>query len=152
MPETVPVEERYRRALQWIRATAGLHYFGAAFEPEHMRDLANVAADALDLRWSAEGTRLHEDLPDYEAAMEQAKISAREWAAGLGLDLAGESDPDEWGLRHQDGTIENLTDRYEDDAETVARALTEPHRQPPGNHLTLVKREPGGEWEEVADG
>ena len=40
-------EQRYRNALLWIRTIAGMHYFGDAFNPEHMRALANLAADAL---------------------------------------------------------------------------------------------------------
>ena len=92
MTSALPIEERYRRALLWIRHTAGLHYFGGAFEPEHMRDLANIAADALDLRWGA-GThgRLRKDLPDYEAAMERAMARGREMAAKLGFDLADDA-------------------------------------------------------------
>lgn len=35
------------RALEFIRRAAWVHYIGGAFDPEHMRDIANLAADAL---------------------------------------------------------------------------------------------------------
>lgn len=45
------MSDRKRRnminALQRIRFIAAMHYMGGAFDPEHMRDLANIAADAL---------------------------------------------------------------------------------------------------------
>lgn len=37
-------------ALEQIRRIASLHYLGGAFDPEHMRTLANIAADALNGR------------------------------------------------------------------------------------------------------
>lgn len=70
-------EARYRNALLWIRALAGMHYLGGAFEPDHMRDLGNFAADALQGR----------DLPDYEARMAGAQDKAREQAALLSRQL-----------------------------------------------------------------
>jgi hypothetical protein len=76
-----PPEYRYENALKWIRLIAGLHYFGGAFEPEHMRTLANLAADALA------GTR---DLPDFEEAQERSKRKASEWAEKLALNLVDE--------------------------------------------------------------
>lgn len=36
-----------RNALDLIYRLASLHYIGGAFDPEHMRGLANIAADAL---------------------------------------------------------------------------------------------------------
>ncbi len=62
-------EENYRRALQRLRFIAGLHYMGGAFEPEHMRDLANIAADALA------DTEIP-PMPDPEAV----KTKVRKWA------------------------------------------------------------------------
>jgi hypothetical protein len=41
-------EYRYANALKWIRTVAGLHYFGGAFDPEHMRALANLAGNDDD--------------------------------------------------------------------------------------------------------
>lgn len=64
-------EQRYRNALIWIRHVAGLHYFGGAFDPEHMRDLANMAAAALQGK----------DFPDYGEAMARGREKAAEWAA-----------------------------------------------------------------------
>jgi hypothetical protein len=64
-------EERYRNALTWIRHIAGLHYFGGAFDPEHMRDLANMATAALQGK----------DFPDYDEAMARGRQKAAEWAA-----------------------------------------------------------------------
>ncbi len=78
---TDPPEYRYENALKWIRLIAGLHYFGGAFEPDHMRTLANLAADALA------GTR---DLPDFEEAQERSKRKASERASALGLSLTGD--------------------------------------------------------------
>ena len=63
-------EDRYRNALVWVRHVAGLHYFGGAFDPEHMRDLANLATAALQ----------DKDLPDYDEAMAEGRQKAAEWA------------------------------------------------------------------------
>lgn len=81
-----PAEYRYENALKWIRLITGLHYFGGAFEPEHMRVLANIAADALA------GTR---DLPDFDESQERSKRKAGEWAEALGLNLTDEDEPAE---------------------------------------------------------
>jgi len=62
---------RHENALKWIRLITGLHYFGDAFNPEHMRDLANIAADALA------GTK---DLPDFEESQEKSRERAAEMA------------------------------------------------------------------------
>lgn len=69
-----PPEYRYENALKWIRLITGLHYFGGAFEPEHMRSLANLAADALS------GDR---DLPDFEEAQAKTQERARKMADRL---------------------------------------------------------------------
>jgi hypothetical protein len=66
-------EYRYQNALKWLRSLAGLHYMGGAFDPEHMRDLANIAADALAGR----------NLADWEDAMEGAQERARKWAGEM---------------------------------------------------------------------
>jgi hypothetical protein len=75
-------EQRYRNCLLWIRHIAALHYFGGAFNPEHMRTLANLAADTLGGK----------DLPDYEERMTEAQQRAREMADALGIELAGDDD------------------------------------------------------------
>ena len=67
----IPPEDRYRNALLWIRTIAGMHYFGGAFDPEHMRSIANLAANALDGK----------DLPDCEERIRAARARAREMAA-----------------------------------------------------------------------
>ena len=59
-----------------------MHYFGDAFNPEHMRALANLAADALDGK----------DAPDFEERMADAKQRAREMADRLSINLIGEED------------------------------------------------------------
>lgn len=64
-------EQRYRNALTWVRHVAALHYLGGAFDPEHMRDLANLATAALQGK----------DLPDYDEAMTKGRQKAAEWAA-----------------------------------------------------------------------
>jgi hypothetical protein len=76
---TASPEQRYRNALLWIRTIAGLHYFGGAFNPEHMRTLANLAADGLDLGGK--------DIPDFEARMAEGKQRAGEMADALGFEL-----------------------------------------------------------------
>jgi hypothetical protein len=80
-----PREYQYENALKWIRLITGLHYFGGAFEPEHMRALANIAANALA------GTR---DLPDFDEAQEDSQRKASEWAERLALNLVDEDDSD----------------------------------------------------------
>jgi hypothetical protein len=81
---SVPPEHRYRNALLWIRTIAGMHYFGGAFNPEHMRALANLAADALDGK----------NLPDYRehiaAAQEHGREMAARWSELLDNDAADE--------------------------------------------------------------
>jgi len=78
-------EYRYENALKWIRTVAGMHYWGGAFDPEHMRSIANIAGDALAGR---------RDLPDHDEAMAASQERAVERAAKLGFNLSG---PDEDG-------------------------------------------------------
>lgn len=77
--DQITPEERYRNALLWIRTIAGMHYFGDAFDPEHMRALSNLAADAL----------AGKDAPDFEERMAEGKRRAREMADALGFELIG---------------------------------------------------------------
>ena len=77
IPSGATPEQRLANSLKWIRLTAGLHYFGGAFDPEHMRVLANMASDAL----------AGKELPDFEDAMEESKRKASEWAHRLGIEL-----------------------------------------------------------------
>lgn len=58
----------FENALKWIRQTALLHYMGGAFEPDHMRDIANVAAKVMNGK----------ELPDFDAAMVKARERADE--------------------------------------------------------------------------
>lgn len=81
-PVSADGEARLRNALLWIRQVAALHYFGGAFEPEHMRHLANLAADALGGR----------ELPDWEERMKDARRRAREWADALGVELVSDEE------------------------------------------------------------
>jgi hypothetical protein len=68
----------YENTLKWIRHIAGAHYWGGAFEPGHMRDIANVAANALDGKV----------LPDYDTvwakAREKGQTLAAEYAEEFG--------------------------------------------------------------------
>lgn len=67
-------EQRYRNALTWVRHVAGLHYMGGAFDPEHMRDLANLATAALQGK----------GFPDYDEAMARGRQDAARYAALFG--------------------------------------------------------------------
>lgn len=87
-----PEVYRYGNALKWIRFITGMHYFGGAFEPEHMRDLANIAADALA------GAK---DLPDFDEAQERSQRKAATMAARYGRLLVDDDDPD--GDEPEDG-------------------------------------------------
>lgn len=60
-------------ALKWIRFKANLHYIGDAFDPEHMREIANLAANTLA------GNK--PQLPDFDEAMEKAKAEGARMAA-----------------------------------------------------------------------
>jgi hypothetical protein len=64
-------EEYYNSALHWIRYTATIHYLGDAFEPVHMREIANFAAAALR----------GEPVADYQKATAEAKEKAKEMMA-----------------------------------------------------------------------
>lgn len=72
--------------LRWIRMQAGLHYLGGAFEPEHMRSLCNLAADALHPEGRVK------PLPDFEEAMAKAQEAAREWADQMSLMIEDEEE------------------------------------------------------------
>jgi len=74
-------EYHLENALKWVRQVALLHYMGGAFEPEHMRDIANIAAKALNGR----------ELPGYDQAMARASEHADELYASFRKHL----DPDE---------------------------------------------------------
>lgn len=62
-------KEYYESALHWIRQVAGTHYIGDAFEPVHMRELANFATAALR----------GDPITDYE----EATAEAQRWAAEM---------------------------------------------------------------------
>lgn len=72
-----PEEEQpdLANALKWITHYATLHYMGGAFEPDHMRALANLALAAL----------AGEELPDFEASMLKAREKGRELWEQLGF-------------------------------------------------------------------
>jgi hypothetical protein len=86
-PEGTPVDDaaRYENALLWVRHLAGAHYQGGAFDPEHMRALANIAEDAL----------IGREVPDFEDAGRRAVEQAREHAAELTAELAAQLADDE---------------------------------------------------------
>ncbi len=63
--------ENLTNALEHIRLAATLHYVGGAFDPEHMRSIANVAIAAL----SGEDIPA---LPDPEAVRARAAVSAQQ--------------------------------------------------------------------------
>lgn len=68
--------QNLENTLRWIRSLALTHYFGDAFDPEHMRSIANMAADAL-MEW--QGGEL-KTMPDFDGCAEEAKLKAAEWA------------------------------------------------------------------------
>lgn len=74
--------------LKWIRLNAGLHYFGGAFDPEHMRRIANLATDAI----AGEST-----LPDFDEAMAESKEKAAEWADRMSIAWGVDDVEDETG-------------------------------------------------------
>lgn len=74
MEPVITKEERYKNALMWIRVIAGLHYVGGAFDPEHMRTIANMAVDALEGK----------DLPDCEKSLAESREHAEKMAAEIG--------------------------------------------------------------------
>jgi hypothetical protein len=80
---------RYENALLWIRHLAILHYLGDAFDPEHMRTLANIAANAL-----AEPPFAREALPDYEETSRAAQAEAERLSAvfAAAIDKPDEAD------------------------------------------------------------
>jgi hypothetical protein len=82
--ESPATARRCQNALTWIRHVAALHYLGGAFDPEHMRDLANMATAALQGK----------DFPDYAESMAKGQEKAAEWAA-LFATLADDHDDDE---------------------------------------------------------
>jgi hypothetical protein len=75
-------EELYLNALRWIRTVAGMHYLGGAFDPEHMRAIANMAADAI----------AGKPLPDHTKSMEESRKNGREMADRLGKGLTGDEE------------------------------------------------------------
>lgn len=84
----------FENALKWIRQVALLHYIGGAFESEHMRDIANVAAKVMNGK----------ELPDYDEAMAKADLRTAELYASFREHL----DPDE------DARDEDLDDDEDD--------------------------------------
>lgn len=66
----------YANALELIRRIAFLHYIGGAFEPEHMRALGNIAADALS-------DVVVPEPPDQVAIAERAHAEAEKYTAWL---------------------------------------------------------------------
>lgn len=78
----VELNYRYENTLAWISYLALQHYLGEAFEPEHMRDLANIAADAMDHK--------RPEQPDYDEVTGKARERGREWAARLSQLIAND--------------------------------------------------------------
>jgi len=60
--------EYLRNAFMWVHYITSMHYIGQAFDPDHMRALANLAADAL----------ARKDLPSFAEATERAQERASE--------------------------------------------------------------------------
>lgn len=58
--------KQLENTLKWIRFNAGLHYIGQAFDPEHMRFLANMAAEGI----------YGDKLPDFDLAVADAAAYA----------------------------------------------------------------------------
>jgi hypothetical protein len=81
---------RYENALLWVRHLALLHYLGEAFDPEHMRTVANIAANALaDDRFRVEA------LPDYEETSRAAQAEAERLSAVFAAAIDKPDDADD---------------------------------------------------------
>jgi hypothetical protein len=84
--DTDSITEQYRNALKWIHHLAGMHFIGGAFEPSHMRDLANIAADGLS------GAK---ELPHFDKVMQDGREKARQWLDEVDLELDDKDEKDE---------------------------------------------------------
>ena len=73
-----------QNTLHWIHHLAAVHYIGGAFDPEHMRVIANMAAEALD----PDGKKL----PDHIEAMKQAREEAERLSAKFRHWVDGDED------------------------------------------------------------
>ena len=62
--------KRLRDALYWVRMQAMVHYVGQAFEPQHMKEIVDLADNALD----------GGPVPDYRQSVEEAQRRAKEMA------------------------------------------------------------------------
>jgi hypothetical protein len=65
----------YANGLKWIAHVAALHYMGGAFDPEHMKALADMALATL----------AGEELPDFDESMAAARVKGREMWEALGF-------------------------------------------------------------------
>lgn len=92
--QTADEAGRYRNGLLWVRTIAGMHYFGGAFDPEHMRNLSDIAARLLD----------GQDLPDFEESTTESRHRARTMAGQWGQRLAESEEGDERAAGDNSGT------------------------------------------------
>jgi hypothetical protein len=78
----IPAMYRYENTLKWISTVAFAHYLGGAFDPGHMRAIANMAADAL----------AGKDLDDHDTVMEDARAKASGMAERLSRLFQGDDE------------------------------------------------------------
>lgn len=69
------VEDNYANTLKWIAHVAAGHYMGGAFDPEHMKALADLAMTTL----------AGDELPDFDESMTAARERGREKWQELGF-------------------------------------------------------------------
>jgi hypothetical protein len=68
-------EDPYVNGLKWIAHTAAVHYMGQAFQPIHMKGLADLALTVL----------AGDDLPDFDEAMAAARQRGKQQWEALGF-------------------------------------------------------------------
>lgn len=70
--------KRLENGLKWVSQLAGMHYATGAFDPEHMRIIANMCYDILNE---------NDFLPDFEETIKEGTKQAQELAQRI-QDLA----------------------------------------------------------------
>lgn len=80
--------ERLREALENVRKVATLHFLGAAFDPEHMRSIANYCAGVLN------GESIPDDLDDAPEAYFLQVLRENGWEVRRAHESPAQEHPD----------------------------------------------------------